>query len=88
MLRFHLGLVLNASTRQGDFKELYGLSLAFILTKKSKTTRSGVSELKTAIIILFTVNTVILFNLAPIFCVRQLSCLLQCRDYLPANRPD
>ena len=33
MLRFHLGLVLNASTRQGDFKELYGVSLAFILTR-------------------------------------------------------
>ena len=48
----------------------------------AKTTRSGVS--KTAIIILFTVNTVILFNLAPIFCNR-LSCLLQYRVYSPAK---
>ena len=52
----------------------------------AKTTWSGISELKTAIIILFTVITVILFNLAPILCVRQHSCLLQCRGYSLAKK--
>ena len=47
MLQNYLYLVLNASTLQGDFKELYSMSLAFILTKISrKHTRSGVLEFK------------------------------------------
>ena len=60
MLRFDLFLVLNASTLQGDFRELYGLSLAFILKNISrKQPGSEFQSLKKAIIIQYTVNTVI-----------------------------
>ena len=65
MLRFDLFMDLNASTLQGDFTELYftllyNFSLAFILKKISrKQPGPELQNLKKAIIIEFTVNTVI-----------------------------
>ena len=60
MLRFDLFMDFNASTLQGDFIELYGVSLAFILTKISrKQPGPELQNIKKAIIIQFTVNTVI-----------------------------
>ena len=71
MLRFDLFLVLNASTRQGDFRELYGLSLAFLLKKISrKHTRSGVLEFNESLNYTVYRNYCNLFNLATIFTVR------------------
>ena len=72
MLRFHLYLVSNASTLQGNFKELYSMSLAFILTKISrKQPGPAFQSLKKAKIIQYTVNTVI--------------CLIQRQYFVCAN---
>ena len=64
MLRFYFCLVLNASTLQGDFTELYGLSLA-IIYHIEKSVKYSYNY------IVYTVNTVILFNLATICSVRH-----------------
>ena len=76
MLRFDPLLVLNASTLQGDFRELYSMSLAFILTKISrKHTRSGVLEFKESLNYTVYRNYCNLFNLTTIFSVRYESSL-------------
>ena len=72
MLRFDPPLVLNASTLQDDFRELYSMSLAFILTKVSRKQPGPEFQcLKKAKIIQYTVITVI--------------CLIQRRYFLCAR---